>query len=93
MSEDGSVNGEVDRAGFPAGELAVEVVLLRERIADKDIHIADLRSRLDAADRRLDAAMAAERKAADEASALRAAIDQRRAWGLLRRLYVALRRI
>ena len=92
-SENGPVNGAVDRAGFPAGELAVEVALLRERIADKDIHIADLRSRLDAADRRLDAAMAAERKAADEASALRAAIDQRRAWGLLRRLYAALRRI
>ena len=47
-SEDGPGNGAVDRAGFPAGELAVEVALLRERIADKDIHIADLRSRFDA---------------------------------------------
>lgn len=45
-----------DRSGDRAGELAVDVAGLRERIVDKDSVIADLRHRLDVADRRLDAA-------------------------------------
>ena len=45
-----------DRPGDRAGELAVEVAGLRERIVNKDSVIADLRHRLDVADRRLDAA-------------------------------------
>ena len=44
-----------DRPGYHpgdrAGELAAEVAVLRERIADKDAVIADLRERLDAAER------------------------------------------
>jgi hypothetical protein len=36
------------------GELVVEIAGLRERIADKDSVITDLRHRLDVADRRLD---------------------------------------
>jgi hypothetical protein len=46
-----------DHPGDRAGELAVEIVGLRERIADKDSVIADLRHRLDVADRRLDEAV------------------------------------
>jgi hypothetical protein len=45
-----------DRAGDRAGELAVEVSVLRERIADQAEVIADLRHRLNTADRRLDEA-------------------------------------
>ena len=45
-----------NRSGDRAGELAVEVAGLRGRIVDKDSVIADLRHRLDVADRRLDAA-------------------------------------
>ena len=91
LSGDATENGPFDRPGTPPGALPVEVAVLRERIADKDGVIGDLRQRLDAADRRLDAAIAAQRQAADELSALRAAMDQRRAWGLLRRLYAALK--
>ena len=91
LSGDAPENGPFDRPGTPPGALPVEVALLRERIADKDGVIGDLRQRLDAADRRLDAAIAAQRQATDELSALRAAMDQRRAWGLLRRLRAALK--
>ena len=48
-----TVDSPVTREG---GELAVDVAGLRERIVDKDSVIADLRHRLDVADRRLDAA-------------------------------------
>jgi hypothetical protein len=54
-----------DRSGDRVGELAVEIAGLRERIADKDSVIADLRHRLDVADRRLDAA-AEDRRLVDE---------------------------
>ena len=91
LSSDAPENGPFDRPGTPSGAMPVEVALLRERIADKDGVIGDLRQRLDAADRRLDAALEAQQVAADELSALRAAVDQRRAWGLLRRLYAALK--
>jgi predicted RNase H-like nuclease (RuvC/YqgF family) len=40
-----------DHPGDRAGELAAEVAVLRERISDKDTVIADLRQRLDAAER------------------------------------------
>ena len=103
-----SNNHPGDHPGDRAGELVVEIAGLRERIADKDSVIADLRHRLDVADRRLDEAagerrrvdelrtaladaVAAERIAAGEASALRADADRRRRWRLLRRLYWALR--
>jgi hypothetical protein len=62
---DSSDGSPVDRPGDRAGELAVEVTVLRERIADKDSVISDLRRRLDIADRRLDAA-AEERRLVDE---------------------------
>jgi hypothetical protein len=97
-----------DRSGDRVGELAVEIAGLRERIADKDSVIADLRHRLDVADRRLDAAaenrrlvdelhvaladaVAAERIAAGEATALRTEADRRRNWGVWRRWHWALR--
>jgi hypothetical protein len=95
-----------DRAGDRTGELVVEIAGLRERIADKDSVIADLRHRLDAADQRLDAAaedrrraderltdaVAAERIAAGEAAALRTEGNYRRSWGLARRVRWALTR-
>ena len=40
-----------DHPGDRSGELAAGVAVLRERIADKDTVIADLRQRLDAAER------------------------------------------
>jgi hypothetical protein len=55
----------VDQPGDQAGELIVEITGLRERIADKDSVIADLRHRLDVADRRLDEA-ADDRRRVDE---------------------------
>jgi hypothetical protein len=104
---DSSADSPVARPGHRAGELVVEIAGLRERIADKDEVIADLRHRLDVADRRLDEAtedrrrvdklrtaladaVAAERITAGEAAGLRAEVEERRSWGLLRRLGWAL---
>jgi hypothetical protein len=98
----------VDQPGDQVGALVVEIAGLRERIADKDSVITDLRHRLDVADRRLDEAtedrrrvdelrialadaVAAERIAAGEAAGLRAEVDERRTWRLVRRLRWALR--
>ena len=63
------------------GELIVEIAGLRERIADKDSVITDLRHRLDVADRRLDEA-AEDRRRVDElrialADAVAARTDRR----------------
>jgi hypothetical protein len=88
--DDAAENAPVDR-GAPA-VLAVEVAMLRERLDDKDAVIADLHQRLDGADRRLDAALAAQQKATDEAAGLCAELDARQTWGLRRRLRWALGR-
>jgi hypothetical protein len=55
----------VDHPGDRVGELVVEVAGLWERISDKDEVIADLRHRLDVADRRLDEATE-DRRRVDE---------------------------
>ena len=65
--------------------------MLERIVADKDAVNADLRQRLDGAERRLDDALAAQRKAADELKGLQAAVDQQRTMGLPRRLRWALR--
>jgi hypothetical protein len=88
--DDAAENVPVDRDA-PA-VLAVEDARLRERLDDKDAVIADLRQRLDGADRRLDAALAAQQKATDEAAGLRAELGARGEWGLRRRLRWALGR-
>jgi hypothetical protein len=62
---DSSDDSQVDHPGDRVGELVVEIAGLRERIVDKDSVIADLRHRLDVADRRLDEA-ADERRRVDE---------------------------
>ena len=64
-SSDSPETAPIDQTGDRTVALAVEVALLRERIADKDTHLADLRQRLDIADRRiheLQAALTEERR-------------------------------
>jgi hypothetical protein len=60
-----SINRPDDHLGDRVGELVVEIAGLWERISDKDEVIADLRHRLDVADRRLDEATE-DRRRVDE---------------------------
>jgi hypothetical protein len=65
-----------DHPGDRAAESAREVAVLREWLADKDSIIADLRHRLDVADRRLDAA-ADDRRLVDELRTALADVNDR----------------
>jgi hypothetical protein len=68
--------------------LHLEVTLLRTQIADKNNVIDDLRRRLDdeSAERRRLTLLLTDQRGAGDAAALRAELDRRRGWGLLRRL-------
>jgi hypothetical protein len=87
MSE-ARIEARLDRLEEDAREIKTTLTRLEPLIIriDERLRADPAESRADRAESALADAMAAERIAAGEAAVLRAELDRRRSWGLLRRL-------